>query len=157
MSRTNYLALILLAVAAAVGAYLAFYKPQGGISSYSGNNNSAREGESFEIITLNDVAGGQITGEANRTVEENQYTLAVRIEKLSDPGKDKYEGWLEKEGSEPIYLGPLTNLKEGEYQGSYVLGFRADRDLRDYKKVLITHEKEDDQKPEEKILEGVFK
>lgn len=156
MSRTNY---VFLAIVAAVGvsAYLFFSKYPYSTSSFPKDDGLSSEKELFEVTALNDVSGGSASGEANRTVKTNLYTLAVRIEKLPDPGKGKYEGWLDKEGSEPIYLGPLANLKEGEYKGSYVLGFRAERDLRDYRKVFITREKADDQKPEEKILEGVFK
>ncbi len=113
----------------------------------------------LDVIALAAIRG-EAGGEANRKFESGSFTLAVRAEGLAAlaPGMF-YAGWLfpgPAAASGAIYLGPMRLLESGDYQGDYVLGYLADRDLRAYKTVMISREKTDDQKPEEQVLSGSF-
>lgn len=111
-----------------------------------------------EVIALKNTNGGT-AGEAVLSVQNGKVTISLRADKLPDPGKDRYAGWMYKEGApNPIYLGPLSKISAGEFKDSLALGFQDGTELQTYKTVAVTRETDlGDFLPEKKILEGKFK
>lgn len=99
-------------------------------------------------VELGDVSSGSSRGVASVEKDGNFYVHYV-VADLPELAEGFYEGWLVNSKGDVLYTGKLENKK-----GGWVLEFRTDKDLSDYKKVVITEEIKDDEKPEKHVLEG---
>jgi len=63
-----------------------------------------------------------------------------------------YEGWLVNDAGEVLYTGRVELKK-----GGYILIYETADDLSRFKKIIITREKKDDQRPEKHVLGGEFR
>lgn len=113
------------------------------------------------ITALENTNDHSIGGDANRSYKENVFTISIRAYELPDLAKEQfYAGWLIDESSldnaNTVYLGPMKKEESGEFKDDFVLGYKATEDLRSYKKLSITKETIDDQKPEKEIMTGFF-
>lgn len=97
---------------------------------------------------LKDVSGGSSRGVASVEKDDKYYVHYV-VADLPEIEDGFYEGWLVDSKGDVLYTGKLENQK-----GGWVLEFRTDKDLLDYKKIVITEEIKDDKKPEKHVLEG---
>ena len=107
--------------------------------------------EDVDKTELKDVSGGLGSGIAVRKYENGKFEHTVLAD-LPDPENGMfYGGWLVKDG-QTVLTGKMRVAK-----GGYLLNFTSDKDYSDYKEVVVTLEKTDDQTPEEHVLEGSFK
>lgn len=115
--------------------------------------------EVLKVAVLQDLMDSGARGEAIWALQVGKMTLALRAEKLADPGSSRYAGWLYKDGvATPIYIGPLSKILTGEFKDSYALGFQENLELQSYKTVVVTLETNlDDLLPEKRVLTGKFK
>jgi len=107
--------------------------------------------EDVDKVELKDISGGLGSGIATRKYENGKFEYTILAD-LPDPENGTfYEGWLIKD-DQTISTGNMKIAK-----GGYLLNFISNKDYSDYKEVVVTLEKTDDQTPEERILEGTFK
>jgi hypothetical protein len=97
---------------------------------------------------LKDVTAGSSRGVAS-VEKDGLFFVHYVVADLPELSKGFYEGWLVNSKGDVLYTGKLENQK-----GGWVLEFRIEKDISDYKKIVITEEIKDDQKPEKHILEG---
>jgi hypothetical protein len=106
--------------------------------------------EGVEKARLADVRGGDSIGIATRKTESGKFEHTI-IASLPDPGPDEfYQGWLAK-GEEII---PTAKMEEKK--GGWVLSYTTDEARQDYDQAVVSLETQDDDQPEEKVLEGEF-
>jgi hypothetical protein len=104
---------------------------------------------------LSDVSGGNSTGKAFVSNEDDQYNLYVEFQNLPEPdGSDFYEGWV-------VRKSPLSVISTGvvktNSEGVDVNQFTDIRDLTDHGTYVLTLEPDDgDPAPALHILEGKF-
>lgn len=97
--------------------------------------------DNVSSIELRDVSGGDSRGIAT----ENEILVDA-----NNPDENKYyEAWLEKD-DKLVSLGKLQMAK-----GGWLLNYDKSK-YSDYKKIIISLEKTNDNKIEKKILEGSF-
>ncbi len=90
-----------------------------------------------------------LVGIATRKYEGGLFTVDV----LVDLPEGDYKAWLFKnESSEPVLMGNLSVAK-----GGYILNFDISKDLREYKRVVITSGKLSVYNNENLIMQGNFK
>lgn len=104
--------------------------------------------EGAEKLGLEDVTGGSSRGSAS-VEKEGVYYVHYVVADLPELTQGFYEGWLVNSTGDVLYTGKLESRK-----GGWVLEYRTEKDISGYKKVVITEELVDDQKPEKHILEG---
>jgi len=108
--------------------------------------------ENADKIGLKDVSGGDATGIATKSFNNNVFSGSI-IAALPELGSGEfYEGWLVRE--DPFDLVGVGKLRQAK--GGWMVDFTSNTDLSDHKQVVVTQEMVDDQKPEKHILEGQF-
>jgi len=103
---------------------------------------------------LEDVSGGNATGEAGASYKFESYKLYAKFENLPHLDDDYfYEGWVVRQS-------PLSVVSTGEAKrnlGEYINSFNTDEDLTDHDFYVLTLEPNDgDPAPAEHILEGTM-
>ncbi len=112
--------------------------------------------DNVEKIELKDVTGGISQGIATRIYENNVFEHTV-IADLTDPDSGYfYQGWLMRGNPGDTNFGYVSTGKLESEKGGYMVNIRVNKDLRDYKKVVVTLERVADNTPEKHILEGSF-
>lgn len=111
--------------------------------------------DDVEKIDLKDVTGSGFSGIATRKYENGKFEFVVLAD-IEDPLEGSYQAWLTrgKEGEVGFSYVKLGNLRMAK--GGYLLEFESSTDYTSYSQVLVTLEKKDDTKMEERILEGSF-
>ncbi len=101
---------------------------------------------------LKDVTGGTATGLATRKYVGGVFTHTV-LAAITDPKVGEwYKAWLiNPDSSDMVATGNLRMAK-----GGWVMDFTSSKDLSDYKKVVVSVEQANTQKPTTIILEGNF-
>ena len=105
-------------------------------------------GEDADKVALEDVVGGSSRGAAS-VDKEGVFYVHYIVADLPELTEGFYEGWLVNSSGDVLYTGKLESRK-----GGWVLEYRTEQDLSDYKRVIITEELVDDEKPEKHVLEG---
>ena len=114
------------------------------------------DGTIFRKAILEDVTGGDSTGEGTTSYKDGEFVHTVSAFMPAEPKGQFYEGWLVKKiAGVPVNIfstGKLNLVANGQYELSY-------KDVVDYPEhddIVITLEKDDDKKPEIHILEGTL-
>ena len=115
------------------------------------------EGETiFRTAILEDVTGGNSTGEGTTSYKDGEFMHTVSAFMPAEPEGQFYEGWLVKKIAGVVVnffsTGKLNLVADGQYELNY-------KDVVDYPEhddIVITLEKDDDKKPEIHILEGTL-
>jgi hypothetical protein len=105
--------------------------------------------------TLEDVSGGNSSGDVKAGFAEGKYELVATFEGLPEPqGTDFYEGWVVRRGDA---MSVISTGRVDEEEIGYVNLFNSDTDLTDHDFYVLTIEPDDgDPAPAEHILEGVL-
>ena len=104
--------------------------------------------------SLTDVSGGNASGTANATFDENGYIAFATFENLPELEEGFfYEGWV-------VRNSPLDVISSGALEmdgGNYINNFKSETDLTDHNFYVLTLEPDDgDPAPAEHILEGIL-
>lgn len=105
---------------------------------------------------LKDAAGGDSFAVATRKYESGTFTHTLLAD-LPDPDPGYfYEGWLVRGREGDADFAFISTGRMYIAKGGYLLEFQSAEDYSDYKNVVVTLEKVNDQKPEKHVLEGAF-
>lgn len=114
------------------------------------------EVEAFDISgVLQDVSGGNSSGDAKAKFADGVYTLVAIFEGLPEPqGTDFYEGWIVRRGSDMSVISTgIVDIEEIGFVDHYI----SNDDLLDHDFYVLTLEPDDgDPAPAAHILEGVL-
>lgn len=106
--------------------------------------------DDLDSIELKDVTGGESRGIAARKFENGAFTQTILANLPDLTLNEFYEGWIFL-GDKYVSMGKLIVAK-----GGFLVDFTSNTDYSDYKKVIITKEKINDNKFKTIILEGSF-
>lgn len=129
-----------------------------------GNPDIEVDNAMMEIITsdmtllgdLQDVTGGDSSGTAYILRKDSKLYHVVEAQLPSLEDGSVYEGWLvDKTKSNAFFSSGV--MKPSGIEGLYTLSFESENSYSDYNFVVITKEKNVDEKPETHILEGLVK
>ena len=107
--------------------------------------------DDVEKTKLTDVDGEEAVGLATRDYEDGQFEHTVIASLPETAETEFYQGWLVDEEGEMVATEKLEEVK-----GGWVLSYTTDEDKTDCDRVVVTREAEDDNEPEEVVLEGQF-
>lgn len=112
--------------------------------------------DNVEKIELKDVTGGSLTGIATRNYENSTFNHTV-IADLPDPDPGYfYQGWLVRGNPGDSNYSAISTGRLTSEKGGWMVNYKVNKDLRDYKKVVVTLERVYDNIPEKHILESSF-
>ena len=110
----------------------------------------------FAIGALGGVNGVNANGVVQaHGFEDGAYRLTIQLNVERAPEGVFYEGWLLREGAEPVSTGHLRS-RFGDVR--HALQFDTDADLREFLQVAVMRESDDgNPAPGERIAEGVLR
>lgn len=110
----------------------------------------------FAIGALGGVNGVNANGVAQaHGFEDGAYRLTIQLNVERAPEGIFYEGWLLRDGAEPLSTGHLRS-RFGDVR--HALQFDTDADLREFLQVAVMRESDDgNPAPGERIAEGVLR
>lgn len=106
--------------------------------------------DDLDSIELKDVTGGTSRGIAARKFENGTFTQTILADLPDLTSNEFYEGWIFS-GEKYVSMGKLKVAK-----GGFLVDFISNTNYLDYKKVIVTKEKINDNKFKALILEGSF-